>query len=194
MQEVTITYKTFKFEELEDKVKEKVIDNHRYINLHDDWFEFCYESFDDRLQDIGLFNKGYWFSLDRDYHIEMRDPRFKSCATFISKALDKHDIKLKGSVFEIVLNEIVLEKVTYVRDGGHKIVLSYIPDSKRCSRLHKLLVRVEEALNEFLKDTLDEFLSDLQKEYEYLSSDEAIRDTIEANDYDFLENGRIFNG
>jgi len=32
----------------------------------------------------------------------------------------------------------------------------------------------------------------LQKEYEYLTSEEATKEIIEANDYRFYENGKIF--
>lgn len=44
---------------------------------------------------------------------------------------------------------------------------------------------------EFLDELLEEYSMMLQKEYEYLTSNEAIIETIEANDYDFTLDGKI---
>lgn len=46
--------------------------------------------------------------------------------------------------------------------------------------------------NEFLHDLEQEYLSILRNEYEYLTSDEAIVETIEANEYEFTENGEMW--
>jgi hypothetical protein len=45
---------------------------------------------------------------------------------------------------------------------------------------------------EFQRALGKEYLSILRREYEYQTSEEAIIETIEANDYDFTEDGRIF--
>jgi hypothetical protein len=44
---------------------------------------------------------------------------------------------------------------------------------------------------EFLKELLEEYLAILQTDYDYLISEEAIIDAIEANEYEFYEDGRI---
>lgn len=49
---------------------------------------------------------------------------------------------------------------------------------------------VEESLTEEYTYALrEEYASILQKEYEYLLSDECVDETIQANDYEFLEDG-----
>ena len=53
----------------------------------------------------------------------------------------------------------------------------------------KLLDEIEK---EFARALGEEYLSILRQEYEYLTSEEVIKETIEANDYDFTEEGRIF--
>lgn len=193
MKEVTKTYKVFKFNELSSNIQDKVIDKFYDFNIDHDWYEFCYEDFEERLLEIGIRNKGFWFSLDRDYHLVMRDPQFSSAATFIEAALKNSDLKVKSSVFEIVLNEIKIER-NHARNGGHGIELCYIPAESRCPKLSSLLMDIENRLNEFLKDTLSNFLSILQKEFEYLTSREAIIESIECNEYEFLENGEMFRG
>lgn len=46
-------------------------------------------------------------------------------------------------------------------------------------------------LEERVRDLCREIYRDLEKEYEYLTSNEVVRDTLEANDYDFDEEGDI---
>ena len=45
--------------------------------------------------------------------------------------------------------------------------------------------------NEYEKDIQEDYRILLQKEYEYLTSDKAIKETIESNEYEFLENGNF---
>jgi len=51
---------------------------------------------------------------------------------------------------------------------------------------------LDEVENEFLKELLEEYSIILQNESEYLQSDDAIKETILANDYDFTENGKLY--
>jgi hypothetical protein len=52
---------------------------------------------------------------------------------------------------------------------------------------------LEEVIGPEYMDTIElEFFELLQDEYDYLTSDEAIIETIKANGYEFLENGKIY--
>ncbi len=46
--------------------------------------------------------------------------------------------------------------------------------------------------DEFLKELLEDYRIILQKEYEYQTSEEAIIGTIEANEYEFTQDGKMF--
>jgi hypothetical protein len=50
------------------------------------------------------------------------------------------------------------------------------------------LMEIEE---DFLNGLLEDYSIILQKEFEYLTSDECITETILANEYDFTENGDL---
>ena len=50
----------------------------------------------------------------------------------------------------------------------------------------------QEAEEDFYKAIMEDYRILLQKEYEYLTSEEATKEIIEANDYRFYENGKIF--
>lgn len=50
----------------------------------------------------------------------------------------------------------------------------------------------EEIEQEFLKNILYYYADYLQKECNYLQSSEAVKETLIANDYEFLSNGKIY--
>lgn len=45
---------------------------------------------------------------------------------------------------------------------------------------------------EFKKELQEEYLAILRREYEYLTSKEAIIETIESNDYEFTNDGKLY--
>jgi len=51
----------------------------------------------------------------------------------------------------------------------------------------------EELEADFLKSLLEDYSMILQKQSEYLQSDEAIKDIIEANEYEFTVDGKLIN-
>ena len=50
---------------------------------------------------------------------------------------------------------------------------------------------LDDLKDQFLKDLLEEYTCILQKEYEYLTSAEAIEETLRCNEYDYDEDGNI---
>lgn len=51
--------------------------------------------------------------------------------------------------------------------------------------------QIEETSSEFEQALKEEYLSMLRKEYEYLTSEEAVKETIAANDYEFDVKGKL---
>lgn len=56
--------------------------------------------------------------------------------------------------------------------------------------LEKCFDNIYKILNEKLKEILDEIEAAIKDEYEWLTSDECIKENIIANDYIFTEDGR----
>jgi hypothetical protein len=54
--------------------------------------------------------------------------------------------------------------------------------------LEQELIRME---SEFEESLIEDYSILLQKEYDYQTSEEAIIETIEANDYEFTEEGEL---
>lgn len=69
------------------------------------------------------------------------------------------------------------------------MAISVERDSPTCQDMTE---DAEEAVTEALRDLARWLYRQLEREYEYLSSDEAVDETIAANDYTFTETGRRF--
>ena len=61
-------------------------------------------------------------------------------------------------------------------------------DSDEFSEWENKMIIIED---EFLKSLLEDYSIILQKEYEYQTSEEAIIESIKANDYEFTEDGKL---
>lgn len=161
----TRTYKVYKFDELTEEQKEKVLDRYFDINVDHEWWDSTYED----AKNIGVKIEG----LDLGGRQSIEGDLIDSVMGCIVKIKEQH-----GKTCE-----------TY------KTARRYEIEAKRLFRLQDWTdadYTAQENLNhEFKTDILEDYFQMLQKEYEYLTTREAIIETIEANDYDFTEDGKI---
>lgn len=160
----TKSYQVYEFDELSDEAKEKAIQNLADINVDRDWWDSVYYD----AENIGL--KITSFVLDRSRHAEGKF--ILPVYTVIQKILDDHGESCETYKTALQFKDVLTEEKQYDEEG-------YVP------------VEYEEAEEEFLKSLLEDYSIMLQKEYEYLTSDEAIVETIQANDYEFTEDGKL---
>lgn len=157
----TRTYTVYKFHELPENVQEKAIEKLSDINVDYEWWDFVYED----ANTVGLEITGFDI-----YHGTIDGNLILSVADCIC-AIYKHH----GKTCE-----------TYKTAQRYR---------KEAYRLEKLVnqddIANENLMREFKYDLLEDYLTILRKECEYLTSREAIIETIEANNYDFTEDGKI---
>lgn len=162
MREVTV--KLYEYSELSDKAKEKARDWYLEHALEYEWWDVVYED----AENIGLKIKE--FDLDRGAYC--RGNVVTSIPEVIEKILSDHGEKTEtyktAKEFEPVFK--ALEKM---RDDDAADF-----DTKW-----------DEAEREFLHAIFEDYRIMLQKEADYLTSDEAITEAIEANQYEFNEDG-----
>jgi hypothetical protein len=162
---------------LSDEAKQKAIENLLDINVDYEWWECTY----DDAKTIGLLLSG--FNLDRNKHASgdlnismvetcqlIKSNHGEDCETYKTAIsyLDDYD-NLVAKYSDGINTDIVDEDNTWEFDK-----------------------EADELEADFLKDILDDYACILQREYEYLTSEEAIIETIEANDYDFTEYGKTW--
>lgn len=167
----TIETNIYQFSELSETAKAKAIENLYDINVDYNWWQFVYED----AKNIGL--KITAFDLDRNRNA---DGEFLLNPVNVAKAiLNEH-----GETCETYKTaktflgdcEAIQKKAEAIGTDGDE---DYWHEDE-----------ISELEDEFLKNLLEDYSIILQKEYEYLTSEEAIIQTIEANEYEFTEDGK----
>ncbi len=112
----TIEIQLFNFNELSDKLKEKVIEKHRNFEVElYDWYDFMYEDWKAKLISIGFENPSIYFS----GFYNQGDGACFDCTQFnitsLTKALGYDPVK--STIIEIINPEITIEKRS---NGSHE--------------------------------------------------------------------------
>jgi hypothetical protein len=167
----TIQVNLYQFDELENKVRDKVLIDELYINVEDNWWEAVYED----AKNIGLKLTG--FDIDRAQYCTgewMRDALFTA-----GEVTEQHGENtptfLATKLFWSAQNDLL---ATCPKDGNGE---------PECPEAVEDQMDTNEA--NYLKHLLRLYLQMLNKEYDYLVSDTAIRETIEVNQYWFTADG-----
>jgi hypothetical protein len=185
MKTITTKTKVYKYDELPEEAKQKVLESLYYINTDYEWFDMTVsEDFPSQLNEIGLSGSKFYFDLDRGSYLYCDDLGIDNIEKLLKTV--KCDLRTKVAK-EIINNGLSIGVNNYsMGSGSNYIDLGYgVSDTPESQKLI-------EKLQELLQDTMENFRIQLQKEYEYLISQEAIEETIKCNDYDFTINGKIF--
>jgi hypothetical protein len=198
MREETVTYKIFKFEELLPKAQDKALQNQRDWNVEGfEWWDATYEGFKDDLKekgfnDVEIFFTGFWSqgdgacfdckSFDYPKLIEalkdrIPDKRYHQYKRFIPKLDIGISIETLGH--------------HYCHSRTRKLSIEYYHAGKH-HRINALVENFQDDLENLRLDWCNKIYHDLEKEYEYLTSDEAIKESIEYNDLEFFETGKVY--
>lgn len=168
----TIRIKLYKFSELSKDAQEKAIESLSDINVDYDWWEFIYED----AKNIGLRITS--FDLDRNRHAK---------GEFMLAA---------NEVAQNIFNEHGEGCETYktaksFMEEWQPVFNNYIDETHEDYESSDSEDKLQDMENEFLKSLLEDYSIMLQKEYEYETSDKAIIETIEANEYEFTKDGKL---
>lgn len=186
MQKVTI--EIFKFNELSADAQQVAINNLCDINLYDNWWNPIYED----AKEIGLQIKG--FDLDRNRHCSGR---------FISTALRcaqdiiaNHGTECatfsRAKSFIEEWNGLLNKwngKIDGITPDGYNYYITFENDATE----YDFDLDLQDFEDDFLRSLLHDYSIMLQNECDYLQSDEAIKEAIISNDYDFLITGKKYN-
>lgn len=167
--------KVYPFDELSGDAKEKVIGNMADINVYYEWWDYIYED----AANVKLKLTG--FDIDRASYCK---GDFVEYAEDTAKAiLEQHGEKC--GTYSTAVTFLADSKALFIEfpdkpdDEGHDLN----EDARN---------EAQEELNaEFLYSLLEDYRIILSKEYDYLTSEEAIIETIKANEYEFTEDGKL---
>lgn len=180
------TIQAYTFHELDEKAKEKVLSNLRDINMEHDWYEYIIDISKDKLKALGFNNAEISFS---GFYSQG-----DGCSFNASIDLDAHITVNQVSDFALLLQERENFNIYSQPNHGYSnYSIHSLQRNGHCSTdaLDALVDEFLEYLRDYKTDLEYEIYDDLRKEFEYLSSHEAIIETIECNDLHFLEDGRL---
>lgn len=170
----TIEIKLYKFDELPEDIQAKVIQNYSDINVNYNWWEGIYYD----AKEIGLKITG--FNIDRGNYCELDN--IKDLTTVADLILENHGETCETyKIAESFLKERDEIIDSAERDENGDFADEYQVDSD-----------LDDLEDSFKKDLSECYLSILRNEYDYLYIEEAIINTIQANEYDFTADGKIY--
>lgn len=178
-----IETKVYTFNELSDEAKQHAIESLYDLNVDHEWWENVYED----AENVGLKIEG--FDLGRRQECE---------GHFIQDALGVADAILREHGEQCETYKTAAKYVEdywqlYCQEDADQLCMpGELRDWDFITYAEYGAPEDLEDLNkEFLRSLLEDYRIMLQKEYEYLTSEEAIIETIEANEYEFTEKGEM---
>lgn len=190
----TETKEIYTFEELSEKVQQKVIEKNRLINIDDAgyWYMCIFWNWQDRLAEKGFSDAKIWFSgfcsqgdgacFDADVNLDvfLADNKFRH----LRKVKDHIFVSIKKNNFAFRYSH---EKTRYVDcyiDG---------PATGATARLDALVEKLAETIESERYSLSCEIYRDLRDSYNSMISDEAVKERLVENDYEFYEDGKMAN-
>jgi hypothetical protein len=175
----TKEYTVYKFNELSEEGKEKAIQNYCDINVDYEWWDGVYMD----AENIGL--KIVEFDLDYNRHA---DGHLTMSMLDVVGAIWREHGTGCGTY------AVATEWNTEYRNRA----ASWLWDQRKAYPDERYDIddfqdtgEYDDLERDFLRDLLEEYSVILQNECDYLTSEEAITETLVANDYDFTEEGKI---
>ena len=207
---VTKQYEVFKFDELPEDIQQKILDNYWDINTNWEWWE------QDGLLDLSKaemdaikvqLSDEWWNSTkpkDKRGNIIGEYPAHTG---LIDYDINEFDIDYRNYIIynNIEVNdEEVFRRFLRIPTNLWNNINYHFPlqNTRYASTTidfdweEKPFTKEEEKILNNAKDIFDNKVSEsiqmLKEQYEYLSSKEGILETIEANNYEFTKDGKIF--
>ena len=200
MRTVTETFNVYKFDELSPEVQTKWLDKHRDWNTEVfDWSDDTREDYQNTLNEIGFEGAKVEFS---GFSCQGDGASFTAERLDIPKLLKKLDETSNNSkkfnrfipklwnsgAFSLSIKVL---SYNYSHEGTKRVELDdCIPE--RLKRLGLLVSDFRDEVEALRLDLCRDFYTGLQNEYDYLTSDDAIKESVDCNDLEFLENGNIY--
>jgi len=195
----TTTRTLFAFEELSDDAKQKALEALSDINVdYPDWHEFTLEDWKETLHTVGVDDaninySGFWSQGDgasftgrvrlADW---LKSQHLAGKYRTLYNRARAHDI---AAGIRRVSSHYSHEQTctAWIEIGGYWST----DKAADCERLERQANECEELLEEWRRMQCHAIYKDLENNYEYLTGEDAIRETILANEYEFLEDGTL---
>ena len=161
----------YSFEELSEEAQEIAKDKFRFANVDHGWWDSVYEM----AEEIGISITG--FDIDAGIIKGKLNLYFSDSFKLIRKNWGRSSEIYKTA--KSYVKKFIKEFKEWKGNNDWTVDEFFSEDG------------AEELHDEYKMDMLEEFLIILNKEYEYQTSDEQVKEFIISNEYEFLENGKL---
>jgi hypothetical protein len=162
--------KVYKFDELSEFAKDRVLKRFWDINVDEDWWDYIFEEAKEIGLEITRFDLHYELiegNLIKDIDVIVQNvKKFHSGRSYLYKIIERY-----SDEYQELMDK--LEKTENWEDAA------------------EIEEKIEALQKELLEDLLNEYFKILKDKYEYLTSEEDIAETIRANEYLFTEDGEL---
>lgn len=191
---ITITKEVYTFEDLKtnEELKKKVLKNLYDINTEFDWYDFVYEDATAIASILGIEIKNIFFS---GFSSQGDGACFEGSYCYTKNSVknlvayapgDEELLRIATELQQLQKKHFYTLSAT-VKHSGH-----YSHSGCTNIEVYKMGDYFDsDNLEELLRDFMNWIYKQLELNYEYLTSEESILSTIEANNYNFDINGNI---
>lgn len=185
----------YEFEELSPEAKRKVIDHFQDINIDYEWWEPELDYWKEKLSEYGFRQPEIYFSGFSSQGdgacFEFRGLDIEKVWTIYKEHNKvKHEEWLKFYLQEFHHFQTRTINSRYSHALTREIACDYY-SNREYRHLDKEAKRFEEWLESFRLGLCHEIYRNLSDEYNGLTSEEAIVETIKCNDYEFTAEGKV---
>lgn len=194
-----------RFDDLPQDLKDLILDKYRYWNTeHLDWWDGVYDCFKTEMEELGIEVDRMYFS---GFYSQGDGACFEgrvsnwgllmgrlgyTCPALINHAADQFRLYVEhsGHYYHENCTRFSIELPLPEHDEDQDFIDGYCPHEP--NSLHEAtwmaLINsydhssLERELIEFFKDKMRDLYSQLEDEYDYLTSDDAVLDALEANE------------
>ena len=194
----TIKYKTYLFKNLSTESQEKAIQNNRDINTCYGWDDFILSEAEDKLEKNGFLNPKILYS---GFCSQGDGASFECEDVDISRIVKSIKLppKLEKNINRIFnTNEIYLDISIQIKRINHRYVhentcKTEVSISNRLiydsSYIYEVIKELETYIEDLRVQLCKEIYDSIENEYDYLTADESIKDTLTINEHEFQEDG-----
>lgn len=189
----TRTYQVYKFHELTKEQQKKVLDNYRYWNVEGDWQGFVIDEWIEKLKEFGFADATISFS---GFGSQGDGASFTAKDVNIDTFLKKTDTTKLYPYSKNTSAYFWLERIDHHYSHEYSVRVRWEWDNDRDEHLSEVEEEQLEDISKFMelkrRKLSIELYNDLQSEYEYLTSDEALTEFWNENSgYFFTADGKL---
>ncbi len=194
----TIERKVYKFEELSEIAKERVIQSFapwddfsptEYAELYG-----CYS--DATANGINSWSLGYWNTNPIEARFSKCDLDYDYLIANMSESLKEQRNLYRIACIDYPQHSEDMHTIFYTKvNHNYRItrldLCSESPCRDRSRRIDSLVEKYREKLENHLRDCEHEVAKSINADYEYVCSEENIRELCTCNEYEFTEDGKL---